>query len=169
MGQNLTKTDSERSPSQQVLGPELGPDSSTLVAHIQTLVQENTLLRQQLDSMQLHLQQYQELEHKMTSLHNANLSLSKELKQQQEGYQSRVHTLQQKVDELTLGNRKLEDQLHVSTSAGVGGPDQSDLLDQIQAKYSQEMSNLTRELRAKEKSLQELRTKRSALVRRIDI
>ena len=105
----------------------------------------------------------------MTSLHNANLSLSKELKQQQEGYQSRVHTLQQKVDELTLGNRKLEDQLHVSTSAGVGGPDQSDLLDQIQAKYSQEMSNLTRELRAKEKSLQELRTKRSALVRRIDI
>ena len=136
-----------------------------LVAHIQTLMQEKKLLQQQLDSVRLHLQQYQELEHKMSSLHNANLSLSKELKQQQQGYQSRVQTLQQKVDELTLSNRKLEDQLHVSASAGVGGSDQSDLLDQIQARYSQETSSLTHELRAKEKSLQELRMKRSALVR----
>ena len=142
-------------------------DSPALLTHIQALEQDNFLLRQQLDSAHLNLQQYQELEHKMSSLHNAHLSLLNELQRQEQSCQLKVYTLQQKVDELTLSNRKLEDQLHVSTtSAEEGEGNWTNLLDEIQARYSQEVSELTGKLREKERILQEMRTRKSAMVRK---
>jgi len=166
LSDTLKRHDTEVNTKLSSIQKEVDTDSPALLARIQMLEQENLHLQQQLDSTRLDLQQHQELEHKMSSLHDAHLSLLNELQRQEKSHQLKVHTLQQKLDELTLSNRKLEDKLHMSTSGEKGEGNQSNLLDEIQAKYSQEVSELTGKLREKERILQELRTKRSAMVRK---
>ena len=162
------------SPGRELTSSQSGSDFdnyyTTLLVRIESLEKDKSVLELQLDSLSLQQQNQDKLENKVTSLSQENASLTSELQTQQKANNNVVHAIQQQMDELTLANRKLEDMMVVLNSAG-NSPDNFDqtesrmMLEKIQTRYSDEVSNLMYDLREKEKALQETRTKKASMVR----
>lgn len=140
---------------------------------VHSLHKNNSELQKQLEWMQLELLNHQGLKEKLTALQDSYTSLSDKHEQLRTTHKTQTQQLQQQVDEETLARRRVEEQL--SLAVGVGSDISSEsrttvlkksqsLLEEIQAKYSDELSRLNSEIRVKDKTLQDMRNKRFDLV-----
>lgn len=129
--------------------------------HVHSLENRNTTLQKQIDSMEVQIIGSRDLKEQLASLQEERSSLSDQYKKEQVSHKKAIQQLQQQLDEASLARRKMEEQLLLT-----GSPDSSkSLLEEIQSKYGKDISSLTVEIRVKDKSLQEARTRRISLVR----
>lgn len=140
---------------------------TSMVSHLHSLEDKNRELRRVVDSLQLQILEQQELREKLASLQKSHASLSEKYQEERGTNKRMIKQLQNRLDEAQLAKRKTEEQLLLSRAASSesGVPKETEsLLDDIQAKYSEEVSQLLSENRIKDKTLQEMRGRRIALV-----
>ncbi len=101
------------------------------------------------------------------------MSLKGNYQEKQKALRVEAQRLQEKLDEALLGQRKLEEEVLVlreeSASLEMSGAEAAQsksALGTIQLKYSVEVSDLTAEIKVKDRSLSEMRSKRIAMVRK---
>ena len=137
----------------------------SILAHMHRLEAKNKELQRQLDSIQLQLMGHQDLKKQLSSLQDTHTTLSDKYKEEHTANKKVVQDLQLRLDEAALAKRKAEEQLLLTGSTPAADARKSQgLLEEIQEKYSEEVANLTSEIRVKDKTLQEMRTKRIYLV-----
>ena len=137
----------------------------SILAHMHSLETKNKELQQLNDSLQLQLIDHQDLKKELSSLQDSHTALTEQHQQACAANKKAVQQFQQKLDEASLAKRKAEEQLLLTGSASItGAKDTQGLLDDIQKKYSEEVANLTSDIRVKDKTLQEMRTKRLIMV-----
>lgn len=139
----------------------------SILSHLHSLENKNRELQRQLDSMELQLLTHKSLEETLSALQESYASLSEKYQQERETHKESTQQLQLQLDEASLARRQTEEQLLLTGSASESGvlKESQSLLEDIQAKYSDEVSNLVSEIRVKDKTLQETRNERIALVR----
>ncbi len=103
----------------------------------------------------------------LESLRKENSSLKGNYQEKQKAHKVEAQRLQEKLDEALLGQRKLEEEVLVlreeSPSLEMSGAEAAQsksALETIQLKYSEEVSDLTAEIKANDRSLSEMRSKR---------
>ena len=131
-------------------------DNSHLLAQIGVLERDKSILQQQLDGAHHQLQTKRE-KRSDTSAPQKEPLVGDEVQKQHKAIEVE---LQSKIDGLTLANRKLEEKLRMAD----GNVEHTDLLSNIQGQYSQEVSELTCNLRDKDTALREMAAKLSATV-----
>ncbi len=147
-----------------------GNTSEAAKSNILSLEKKNSEQHREIDLLQLEILSYQESKEEMASLQEEHSSLVQKYKKEKQAHRKKIQHLQQQLDQSSLARRKMEEHILLTGSSEVGVSSESkNLLHQIQEKYSEEVSNLSSEIRVKDKSLQELRTKKIALVRKIGI
>ena len=146
-------------------------DQKTVRAHIQSLERQNTDLHRDVDSLKVKLMKHNDLQDQLLELHKQNTMLKEKYQDKQTAYKKDVQHLQEKLDEASLAQRKLEEQILVLKemslaleASGVEAAQSKSVLEQIQQKYGEEVKNLTGELRVKDRNLQETRSKRITMV-----
>ena len=137
-------------------------DQTTIRSHIHKLEKNNSDLYQDMDYLKLQLLSQQELKGRLFWLQKEYSVLDMKYQSDQSAHTSAMQHLQEQLDKTSLIQRKTEDQLLVMKSSEMKGP--KTVLDQIQEKYTEEVTNLTSELRVKDRSLQEMRNDRIELV-----
>lgn len=145
----------------------MAQEKTSIIAHMHSLEGKNTELRRELDSLQLQVLKQKELKEELSSLQRAHASLSQKYHEERGTNKRMAKQLQDQLDETSLAKRKTEEQLLLSGTASesAASTETKSLLDGIQAKYSEEVSQLTSDNRVKDKTLQEMRGKRITLVR----
>ena len=139
----------------------------TIHAQIHQLEKNNSELCKDLDYLKLQLLNHQELKGQLSQLQKEHSNLDKKYHEEQSGHKKTVQHLEEQLDNVVLTRRKIEEDLVVlkATAEAAGATIQTTtLLEQIQEKYTKEMSSLTSELRVKDRSLREMRKKRADLV-----
>ena len=133
---------------------------------------KNADLSREPGSLKPNLQTKQDFQQQLEDLHREKSLLAEKYQYSQGDFKRKTRSLQEKLDESLMEQRKLEEQILVlreaSTSLEASGLEEAaskSALEQIQQKYSEEVSNLTGELRVKDKNLTEMRNKRMTLVR----
>ena len=156
--------------------PSTGPDEAGLskpqetkkrmLTHVHSLESVNSELQRQVDSLQLQLLNHQALKEKLSALQDSYTSLSDKHEQERLAHKTLAQRLQRELDEASLARRKTEEQLRLTGEGAEPGrlKESKSVLEEIQAKYSDEVSNLTSEIRVKNKTLQEMRSKKISLV-----
>jgi len=152
---------------------EASQQQKTVVGtQLDSLQKQNADLLSDISSLKLNLQKKQDLELQLEDLQRESSSLAEKYQGSQDALRRKTHSLQEKLDEALMEQRKLEEQVlvlrEVSTGREVSGLEEASsksVLEQIQHKYSEEVNSLTGELRVKDKSLTEMRNKKIALVR----
>ena len=145
------------------LSGALDGQSQSIIAHMHALEDKNKGLRKQLDTMQLQVMNHKEIKEKLSTLQESYLSLDEKYQEEHVNNKKAIQQLQDRLDKVSLARRRTEEQL-LLTGSSSGERDTKGLLDDIQAKYSDEVSNLKSENRVKEKTLLDMRAKRIALV-----
>lgn len=142
-------------------------EQETIKTHIQQLEKNNLELYKDLDHLKLQLLSHQELKGQLSHMQKEHSMLDKKYQKEQSAHKRIVQHLQEQLDNTSLLRRKTEERLlvHKETRAGDAMATQTTvLLEQIQEKYTKDVSSLTRELRLKGRSLWEMRKKETALV-----
>lgn len=140
-----------------------GGQRQSIIAHMHALEDKNKELRKQLDTMQLQVINHKEIKDKLSTLQESYLSLDEKYQEERVKNKKAIQQLQDRLDKVSLARRRTEEQLLLTGSASDERETKS-LLDDIQAKYSEEVSNLKSENRVKDKTLLDMRAKRIALV-----
>lgn len=139
----------------------------SMVSHMHSLEDRNRELRREMDSLQLQVLKQEELREKLASLQKSHSSLSEKYQEERGANKRMIKQLQDRLDKVQLDKRKTEEQLLLSGAASFESgmsKETKSLLDGIQAKYSEEVSQLVSENRIKDKTLQDMRARRIALV-----
>ena len=141
--------------------------TNKFLSHVSTPENRNGELQKQVDSLQLQLLNHQALKENLSALQDSYTSLSDKHEQERLAHKSLTQRLQQQLDEAALARRKAEEQLRLTGDGSQSGvlSESKGVLEEIQAKYTDEVSNLTSEIRVKNKTLQDMRAKRITLVR----
>jgi chromosome segregation ATPase len=143
-------------------------ENTSMISHMHTLQQKNSELRKDMDALQLQMLRQQDVKEKLVSLQKSHASLNEKYEEEKGTNKKMIKQLQERLDDALLAKRKSEEQLLLTTgdaspATGVA-KDTKSVLDDIQAKYSEEVSQLVSENRTKDKTLQEMRKRRIALV-----
>lgn len=143
-----------------------GQEKTSLASNVNSLEEKNRVLKRKVDLLQLELLNQADFKEKLVSLQESHASLRQEYQQEKGAQKKVVQQLQDQLDTASLAQRRTEEQLLLTGSISEAGlvQESKSLLDSIQAKYSEEVSNLTTENRVKDKTLQEMREKRITLV-----
>ena len=136
-------------------------------SHIHFLERKNTELQKQTDSMTLLTLGHEDLQERITFFQDELSFITRKYQKEQVAHKESVQHLQQQLDEASLVKRKLEEQIILlsQSSKSETSRESKKILENMQAKYSKEVNNLSSEIIVKEKSLQEMKTKEVALVR----
>lgn len=137
-----------------------------MLTHVQSLENVNSELQRKVDSLQLQLLNHQALKEKLSALQDSYTSLSDKHEQERLAHKTLTQQLQRELDEASLARRKAEEQLQLTGEGAEPGrlKESKSVLEEIQAKYTDQVSSLTSEIRVKDKTLQDMRSKRIALV-----
>lgn len=149
---------------QRLSGGDGDSQHRSIIAHVHTLEDKNKELRRQLDTMQLQVINHKEIKDKLSALQESYLSLDEKYQEERVSNKKAIHQLQDRLDKVSLARRRTEEQLLLTGSSSSGVRETKSLLDAIQEKYSEEVSNLKSENRVKDKTLLDMRTKRITLV-----
>ena len=138
--------------------------NDSVMSHMRSLEDKNRELRRDMDNLQLEIFKQQDLREKLAALQKSHSALSEKHQEERAANKRMIKQLQDRLDDALLAKRKSEEQLLLSGAASSESGVTKSLLDDIQAKYSEEVSHLVSESRSKDKTLQEMRGRRVALV-----
>lgn len=160
--------DKERKMEPEIFRKTSASEQETIQSHVHQLEKKNSELNRELDSLRFQLLSHQELKDRLSSLQNNYSELDDKCQEEQSSHKKVVQHLQEELDKMSLVRRKMKEHLSVLKETSLETNSKT-LLEKIQEQYVEEVGNLTSELRVKDRSLQEMRNKRIALVRFIDL